>query len=153
MKASDINPKKNPAFSKRLYNWCKRKGGELQIYHKPKSDSPFYGSLYIGTCLFSDFTGARIARVCQGNREIFCWPDMALELEHRPDIEEAYLRIGRCALDPSHVVPFIDARWDNNGVTGVFRVCRWCGVRQALQIETKTVQTSRWVVVPRSEVG
>jgi hypothetical protein len=37
MKASDINPKKNPAFSKRLYNWCKREGGELYIFHNVDS--------------------------------------------------------------------------------------------------------------------
>ncbi len=146
MKASDINPKKNPAFSKRLYNWCKREGGELYIFRHVDSGFPFYGSLYIGKlnrCHPDYFTGSRIANICRGERVSFSYIGLGPRLEPRPDLEDAYLRIGRCAFDPDYTVPFIDERWDYPH--GVFRTCKWCGLKQVMK--TKTVQTTSWETV------
>lgn len=148
IKLSDINPKKNPAFSPNLYRWM-RKGGvfmaDSRVYEGP-SGVEGHATRFIGIISddHHDFCGSKLnSALCEGGRAMqaaYPWLT-AKNLVEVVNFWPGYLKLGRCAIYPEHRWNF-DGQWlEEDDV----RTCQWCGLVQRRERYTYTEQRERWV--------
>lgn len=141
-----INPKNGDKFSPNLFKFLSSRRRKFMAEYAGvfKDDR---GWLWLGSRDEGWFHGARLLGVlCNGRKEqTFAYPHLAHRLTEVPDFWVRYVRDGRCAIDISHDMYFLndDNRWK---VEGDHRTCRWCGrVRQRLERYVEKVDRERWV--------
>lgn len=71
----------------------------------------------------------------------FAYINFAPFLRSADELEDEYRRIGRCAFDAEHNVPFTGNRWTISD-DKERRTCQWCGVEQVLANEVRIIK--RW---------
>lgn len=137
---SDVDPRKNPAFSPNLYRWL-RKNRFMRCF---ADRYEAHGIEYLG---FLDDTGVLVGSrlwgiLCNGVAEQK-WSFLHLvgHVTHRP-LWRDYLLRGRCAIDPAHRENFLGDRFS---VDGDRRTCRWCGYVQRLEVFQVSETRRRWV--------
>lgn len=89
------------------------------------------------------FVGVRLMAVlCQGGKAgSFYYLGMTPMLEEVKGFWDAYLKIGRCAIDPAHKEGFMGDRYSSEGDT---RTCLWCGAKHERVITPRTVFGESW---------
>jgi len=151
MEAKQIDPKINSAYSYNLYKWLQRHQSTKQFeIYESSLGGELYHNLFIGTynicgCCSDVFTGYKIKNILIGDKGINSYP--SLSLKHRPDIEEAYLKIGRCAFDIDHKIIFADNdRYKLNEFKNI-RTCNWCGHKQEKHTYIEVIENKRteWI--------
>ena len=151
---SDINPDNGSKFSPNLFKFLSASRNKIQaLYAQVWVDAD--GVLYLGwRDEAKSFFGCQLMQVlCNGTRtQTWCIERLKLKLLN--NFWEEYLRIGRCAIDTAHAMPFavnnpnvsLDSeRWDEKPTV---RTCRWCGHKQKKQITFVKVKKIDWVNVP-----
>lgn len=145
---AQIDPKNGPKYSPNLHAWLKKNFSTSTaplVISKPDS----FGARRVGIMRSTNWlSGAQLHNVlCNGTKSTV-W---AISFDHRnlfendPDFWPAYIRDGRCAIDPEHGVPFDrdETRWKTHGNV---RECQWCGHHVQVKLEwTETIHKSEWV--------
>lgn len=162
LRLKQLDPKLSPAFSPNLYRWMRAKshfyrdGGTTDTVYRVMPGTKLAedygaGTLFIGypyneSPSDKDFSGARLMQVlCNGGKaQRFCFPHMAHELEVIEGFWEAYLSVGRCAIDPGHYQHFIGDRYKVDNENPDNRTCLWCGAKQHLVRTPRTVLDTAW---------
>lgn len=140
---SKISPACGEKYSPNLYQWLispRNKGRvwALRVYRDTAN------TLWIGMLDGRELIGAKlIAILCNGaSEQSSAWQNIdAVEV---PDFWDRYTADGRCAIDVTHTMWFIDekARWNVSGQT---RSCQWCGnASQKLKRWTEKIQREEW---------
>lgn len=152
-----IDPRVHPRYSANLYRWLTGKKMRnmvhlLDVYRCAEVGSVWNNVLWIG---FKDeqgwFIGVRLNEVlCIGEKtETAAYaPVFASTLSLLPSFWDEYKRIGRCAIDPTHRMPFYNeaSRWHYAGIEMNVRVCLWCGEYSEARVHrTKVVTETEWV--------
>ena len=139
----DINPKNGVKYSKNLYRWMKKyfKGTGLPNVYVVNGD------MWIGSFDGENWLiGSRVVSVlCNGPsafRGAYCMKNAEKTLVE--NFWNEYALYGRCAIDKTHCMMFMDdsTRWEYIGKNT--RKCKWCGnVTQILKrtVVKKTVKT------------
>jgi len=139
-----ISPAMGSKYSPNLYDWLRMRGNR----HIARAGHVYSGPddiLWLGVPENGYFTGSRLIEIlCRGPQaHIACWVGLK-DLQLVGDFWPAYMRDGRCAVDPSHSMGFLgdDTRWATSGET---RECVWCGkARQRLTRWTETIDRVGW---------
>lgn len=142
VRLSDVDPKKNPAFSPNLYRWLRKNKTYLRCgvdRYVCEDGIEYIGWVDDTGCLI----GSRlIGALCYGGREK-TWAHMHLGKSAKlKPLWGDYLNIGRCAIDPEHSARFIDERFIE---TGKKRTCKWCGHVQKKEFYQVTETRERWI--------
>lgn len=142
-----INPSLGEKFSPNLHAFLKRQPKiELphDVYREPD------GALWIGYKYDGDFIGARLNYVlCAGAKsDVGCFTTLSLSAV--PDFWSEYKAVGRCAIDRTHSVYYLnaDSRYTESGDD---RTCNWCGLRQAKRITREVIDHVSWVPMTTKE--
>lgn len=163
MRIFDIAPSRSPSFSPNLYGWMKRHahfyrdGGHAESVYRVREGSRAAEAFGVGTLLIgrpydayegdTDFSGiCLIEALCQGAKAgRVCYPGIAGSLEPVEDFWSRYLVVGRCAIDPAHVQPFIGT--DRFAMNGDLRTCLWCGAKHQRTLVPRIVHDETWTAV------
>ena len=148
------DPKKSAAFSPNLHKYLKEKGhffkdgglldGVYEVQSGTKAAEQFgAGTLLLGYPDDGFFTGARLMSVlCSGrDAERYAYP-CGSGLKFLEGFWHSYLKVGRCAIDPSHTGLFRASRFREHE-SG--RICLWCGHHQRKVIKPRVVQETTCV--------
>ena len=151
---TDLEPKKSAAFSPNLHKYLKEKGhffkdgglldGVYEVQSGTNAAEQFgAGTLLLGYPDDGFFTGARLMSVlCSGrDAERYAYP-CGSGLKFLEGFWHSYLKVGRCAIDPSHTELFRASRFREHE-SG--RICLWCGHHQRKVIKPRVVQETTWV--------
>ncbi len=156
LRYTDIDPRKNPAFSPNVYKYMKERahflfrGGVMDGLHRVKAGSPLASMIGAGTLMLGyeydgDFIGSIAMQVlCNGKKaERYSYPGST---EMITDFWDRYLSVGRCAIDPEHSQHFIGDRYR---YTDEVRVCLWCGIqhKKILTPRQIQVQDESWIPI------
>lgn len=154
-----LSPTFSASLSPNLYRWMRAKahfykgGGVLETVYRVKPDTQLAqdygaGTLMIGypgdAGLDQGFVGIRLMAVlCQGVKAgSFYYVGMTPMLEEVDGFWDAYLKIGRCAIDPTHQEHF---QGDRFHVHADARDCLWCGHQQRKVVTSRVVHDTTWV--------
>ena len=147
-----VHPKNATKFSPNLYKFlASGKNPSASQYQVFKDEN---GTLWIGRLDAEEgwFTGCRLMQALtigsaatNGSFGLKQFKSFTL-IE---DFWQKYLEDGRCAIDPAHVVHFIDeTRWSCKKGT---RECLWCGKSRQKQETYKVTETrTRWVPIQKA---
>lgn len=153
MNIEQLNPKRNPKYSKNLYNWLRRREKEHPTFPIERILLPVFRCeenkiLWIGHLDEEWLHGCKLMSIlCNGASQKDCVYKVGYhmkELNLIPDFWEQYLADGRCAIDRKHQMSFIgdESRWK---VDGSIRDCLWCGNhRQELVQWEEIVRKQEW---------
>lgn len=153
-----LAPAQSASFSPNLYRWMRTKahvyedGGVLQTVYRVKPDTQLAKEYGEGTLMIGypgdagddqGFVGVRLMAVlCHGVKAgSFYYLGMTPMLEEVKGFWDAYLMIGRCAIDPSHRESFMADRYSMEGDT---RTCLWCGAKHERVMNPRTVFDESW---------
>ena len=151
---ADIAPQKSPSFSPNLHKYLKEHGhffrdgglldGVYEVQPGTKAASQFgAGTLLLGYPDDGFFTGARMMSVlCSGREAERCAYRCDSGLKFLEGFWDSYLKVGRCAIEPSHTEDFMQTRFHENE-TG--RECLWCGHQQRKVVTPRIVHETSWV--------
>ena len=147
-----IAPSVSDAFSPNLHRWMRNKahfykgGGVRQTVYRVKPGTKLSKDIGADTLMIGypersyeyGFIGVRlISALCEGARAgSFYYMGMAAMLEEVEGFWDQYLKVGRCAIDPSHKEHFQDDRYSMEGET---RTCLWCGAKPSLFAKDQSV--------------
>jgi hypothetical protein len=154
-------PARSASFSPNLYRWMKTMahfyggGGVLQTVYRVKPDTQLAQEYGAGTLMIGypgdagddqGFVGVRLMAVlCQGVKaDSFYYLGMTSMLEEVEGFWDAYLKIGRCAIDPAHQEHFQADRFHEHADG---RECLWCGHQQRKVVTPRVVHDTAWVSV------
>lgn len=153
----DIAPSKSASFSPNLHSWMRAKahfdksGGVLQTVYRVKPDTSLAKEIGADTLMIgypesrdeNGFIGIRlISALCQGAKAgSFYYIGMASMLEEVSGFWDQYLKVGRCAIDPSHKEHFQGNRYSMEGDS---RTCIWCGAKHERVMTPRTVFDESW---------
>ena len=153
---TDLEPKKSAAFSPNLHKYLKEKGhffkdgGLLDGVYEVQSGTNAAEQFGAGTLLlgYQDegfFTGARLMAVlCNGQEaDRYAYPCSG-GLKFLDGFWDSYLKVGRCAIDPSHIEHFMASRFREHE-SG--RECLWCGHTQRKVMTPRVVHETTWVAL------
>ena len=103
------------------------------------------GTLLLGYPDDGFFTGARLMSVLCSGREAgrYAYP-CGSGLKFLEGFWDSYLKVGRCAIDPSHTEHFRASRFREHE-SG--RECLWCGHQQRKVITPRVVHDTTWVAL------
>jgi hypothetical protein len=143
-----IGSGQHPRYSPNLHTWIHKnwlKAGERVVVTNDPGMNRYIGLLHEDGWM----SGTRLAAVLVNGAKETVW---ALQPNHHSvklGVDETfwqrYIQDGRCAIDPGHLVYFVDeeTRWK---VTGGVRECLWCGHHVQVKLDwTETVNHSAWV--------
>lgn len=152
-----LAPSQSASFSPNLYRWMRTKahfykgGGVLQTVYRIKPDTSLANNFGAGTLMIGypdspdecGFSGIRLmAALCNGAKAgSFYYIGIATMLEEVKGFWDAYLQVGRCAIDPTHKEGFMADRYKMDGDT---RTCLWCGVKHEQVMTPRTVFDESW---------
>ena len=152
-----IDPTKSASFSPNLHRWMRAKGhffkdgGVLQTVYRVLPDTRLAREIGAGTLMLGyaedptekGFVGIRLmAALCQGVKAgSFYHIGVAPMLEEVVGFWDAYLKVGRCAIDPAHKEGFMGDRYSMDGDT---RTCLWCGSKHERVMTPRTVFDESW---------
>lgn len=144
-----VSPDRDSKYSLNLYRYLRRAKSDLQFVKAFRQVES--GELWLGFLFDGDFIGNRMMRILCDSRTAaysFSMRDVGT-LDEVPEFWTAYLRDGRCAIDPEHRMGFIGdtQRWT---IQGSRRRCNWCGNAEQQRVtwtETKVIEHESWVPV------
>lgn len=129
-------------------------GGVLQTVFRVKPETRLAKDFGAGTLMIgypdsgdeNGFVGIRLMAVlCEGVKAgSFYYIGMATMLEEVEGFWEQYLKVGRCAIDPTHKEGFLDDRYNMGGDT---RTCLWCGAKHERVLTQRTVFDESWATI------
>lgn len=145
MKHTDVDPKKNPAYSQNLFRFLKRHKGDNNIFCRNKN-----GRLFIGRYFDGDLIGVSVNGILSNPKaHYWCYSGYELETEVDNKFEAEYVRIGVCAIDTLHDWHY-EGRFEE--ICATHRRCKWCGQVQHREIKRRVVKTTTWVSEPSSSL-
>jgi hypothetical protein len=163
LKLKDIAPSVSAAFSPNLHRWMKAhghaytNGGVAQTVYRVIPNSRLSkdygdGTLLIG-CAYNqyegdtDFSGSLLKAVlCNGAKATsYCYAGAMRSLEVVSGFWDDYLKVGRCAIDPSHEDHYLGG--DRYSVAGDIRTCLWCGEKHQKIMTPRTVFDESWTTL------
>jgi hypothetical protein len=152
-----LDPAKSASFSPNLHRWMRAKanfykdGGVLQTVYRVKPDTSLARDIGVDTLMIGfaedpaekGFVGVRLMSVlCQGVKAgSFYYIGMARMLEEIEGFWDQYLKVGRCAIDPTHKEGFMADRYTMDSDT---RTCLWCGAKHERVQTPRTVFDESW---------
>lgn len=153
-----LAPSVSAAFSPSLHSWMRAKahfykdGGVLETVYRVKPNTKLAQEYGAGTLMLGypgdsgndkGFCGIRLMAVlCQGPKAgSFYYLGMTPMLEEVEGFWDAYLKIGRCAIDPEHKEGFMGDRYSMDSDV---RTCRWCGTKHERVLTPRTVFDESW---------
>lgn len=137
-----VSSEKGSQYSRNFYLWLKSQSSRVWAFRVYREKST--NCLWVGILDGRELIGSKlIAILCNGAKEkTAAWQGIdAVEVE---GFWDAYMAIGRCAIDPEHSMYFVDeaTRWN---VVGESRHCLWCKkASQVLTRHTHEVVTHKW---------
>lgn len=156
-----LAPAQSASFSPNLYRWMQTKahfyraGGVLQTVYRVKPNTQLAKEYGAGTLMIGypgdaggdqGFVGVRLMAVlCNGVKAgSFYYIGMTPMLEEVEGFWDAYLTIGRCAIDPAHKEGFMADRYSVDGDTRIFL---WCGAKHERAMTPRTVFDESWNLI------
>ncbi len=104
-------------------------GGYPHIYIGYGFDGDIIGAKLLGGQILSDGARTKVWSICGGVRA-------GAPLLKLDNFWDHYLKVGRCAIDPTHDIRFQcgDRRFEFSNIGSIEqRVCRWCGLREVCE--------------------
>lgn len=132
-----IHPKHAPSFSKNLHKWMNSHGRTGDTVYQASEGSKLardygVGAFFIGQPYNdyeddTDFSGVLLMQVlCMGRSVVrACYAGGAPGLIEVADFWSRYEQVGRCVIDPHHVIHFRDNDHRFDHVDGG-KACKWC---------------------------
>lgn len=158
-----IDPKRDPKYSASLHKFLKKNPECCHVYDGNAESCPdvmydkarrrcFFIGYMDEKCFVGDYHAADMATViCRGGRTLVnVYVQTTDKSEPWPEIEnfwDEYVRIGKCAVDPQHIVYTEDARYELSA-DGESRKCRWCGKTFVKKETVVTRIVTSWVEAP-----
>lgn len=154
LRVADIAPQKSLSFSPNLHKYAKAHGhfftdggilqGVFMATDGTKAAEWFgAGTLVLGHMDDGFFMGARLMEVlCKGSKAQSAAHACASGFVPVVGFWDAYLSVGRCAIDPAHSESFLDDRYRMEGET---RICVWCGAKHERVMTPRTVFDESWL--------
>jgi hypothetical protein len=140
-----IKPREDGKFSRNLYRYV-RQFNQRHPSFECKAFRSDEGFIYIGAMFDNEFHGTRLTSIlCSGlSKQVYCYLGSSNWRELKR-FWTTYARIGVCAIDKKHNVPY-DGRFKNTSETR--RVCQWCGAEMQLKKWVEKVNRERWEIQP-----
>jgi hypothetical protein len=143
---SKIHPSNGPKYSPNLYRWLsdRKKTYRARLARVYADDK---GILWIGHMDDLYFIGTRLMTVlCDSTAGTMAHSRASKCLVELTAFWDSYAKVGRCAMDPGHVLGFVgdDLRWE---VDGKRRHCVWCGKATQVLKSYVTQTHDNWVNV------
>lgn len=158
-----LSPKVSASLSPNLHRWMKSHGhgytdgGVAEAVFRVLPDTRMAkeygaGTLLIG-CAYNQYEGDKdfsgsvlIGVLCNGTQAgRYCFAGAMDMLEVVDGFWDIYLKVGRCAIDPSHEQHFCGS--ERYSHTGDVRTCLWCGEQHQKVVTPRTVFDESWTTI------